>query len=629
MLRLLWPSSWTGRAVALLTAWGVAGIGLASWPSARAATPPDNRPIPAAVAGFVTSDTCRSCHPGRYADWHASFHRTMTQVATPASVLPKMDGTELTRDGFTYRIERKGDAYQVRRRKAGAPAGASEPPRAIVLLTGSHNMQFLWLAAGKGRTMEHFPFGWLVAEKMWAPLDDTFLAPPEFHPLQADGDWNRGCIDCHTTQGRSRALPGGGFDSEVSEFGISCEACHAEARAHVERERNPVQRYLARLAGRPDPTIANPAKMDGPRSALVCGQCHSVWSFNSAAERAAWNLEGSKFRPGRTDLGGRFVVQPADSAHLEEKKAILADDPYFYKDSFWADGMVRVVGREYNGVVSSPCFKGGAYSCVSCHEMHSEPAPDATLRARAVNQLKPEAMSNRACLQCHEAIGSNLSAHTHHAADSVGSQCYDCHMPYSSFGLLRAVRSHQVSSPTAAESVTFGRPNACNLCHLDKPLAWTAEKLHAWYGTPVPEFLTDDRKIAAGAKWLITGDAGQRALIAWSMGWAPAQKASGRDWFTPYLAATLVDPYAAVRFVAGKSLQTLPGFKGFAFNYIADRPTIKAAAATAIKQWAEMQKRRPQAFDAATLVQPDGSLEEFAYYRLLLERDNSFIFLVE
>src|SRR5882672_2595967 len=33
--------------------------------------------------GFVTSDTCQSCHPGQYDSWHQSFHRTMTQYPTP------------------------------------------------------------------------------------------------------------------------------------------------------------------------------------------------------------------------------------------------------------------------------------------------------------------------------------------------------------------------------------------------------------------------------------------------------------------------------------------------------------------------------------------------------------------
>ena len=37
--------------------------------------------------GYVSSQTCRSCHPGTYASWHKTYHRTMTQVATPATIV--------------------------------------------------------------------------------------------------------------------------------------------------------------------------------------------------------------------------------------------------------------------------------------------------------------------------------------------------------------------------------------------------------------------------------------------------------------------------------------------------------------------------------------------------------------
>ena len=56
------------------------------------------------------------------------------------------------------------------------------------------------------------------------------------------------------------------------------------------------------------------------------------------------------------------------------------------------------------------------------------------------------------------------------------------------------------------------------------------------------------------------GDAGERVLAAWGMGWDSAQKTAGRDWLYPYLIYSLTDSYPAVRFDAWKSLQMLPGF---------------------------------------------------------------------
>ena len=122
------------------------------------------------------------------------------------------------------------------------------------------------------------------------------------------------------------------------------------------------------------------------------------------------------------------------------------------------------------------------------------------------------------------------------AADSSGSRCYNCHMPHTTFGLLHAMRSHQVSSPNVRESIDHGRPNACNLCHLDQTLSWTAKKLHEWYQQPVPELSEDDNTIAAAVQWLVKGDAGQRALLAWGMGWE-----SGAKNFRTRLAVSLFD----------------------------------------------------------------------------------------
>src|SRR5882672_7555596 len=50
------------------------------------------RPIQVPADGYASSQTCRACHPSQYASWHGSYHRTMTQIATPETVLPSFDG---------------------------------------------------------------------------------------------------------------------------------------------------------------------------------------------------------------------------------------------------------------------------------------------------------------------------------------------------------------------------------------------------------------------------------------------------------------------------------------------------------------------------------------------------------
>ena len=46
-----------------------------------------DRPIQVAADGYVSSRTCRSCHSENYASWRSSYHSSMTQVVSPASMV--------------------------------------------------------------------------------------------------------------------------------------------------------------------------------------------------------------------------------------------------------------------------------------------------------------------------------------------------------------------------------------------------------------------------------------------------------------------------------------------------------------------------------------------------------------
>ncbi len=69
-------------------------------------------------------------------------------------------------------------------------------------------------------------------------------------------------------------------------------------------------------------------------------------------------------------------------------------------------------------------------------------------------------------------------------------------------------RSHRISSPGEPEILATGMPNACNLCHLDRSLAWTQRELAVGWGTRVvlPQALAplfgDDFERPVGTAWL-------------------------------------------------------------------------------------------------------------------------------
>ena len=223
---------------------------------------------------------------------------------------------------------------------------------------------------------------------------------------------------------------------------------------------------------------------------------------------------------------------------------------------------------------------------------------------------------------------TNTSAHTHHAVGSAGSVCYNCHMPYTTYGLLKTIRSHTVGSPTVQESVGVGRPNACNLCHLDRTLAWTGEALARWYGTaPVP-LGDEEHTVAASLQWLLKGDAGQRAIATQAMAWTPAQRASGTEWMAPYLAQLLDDPYDAVRLGAARVLRTLPGFATTEID-VAEAPPVRRDAQRRVMATWDRVRPRPGRAAAELLMTPAGELDVPRVRSMLRQRNNRAMLLRE
>lgn len=530
--------------------------------------------------GYVSSDQCQACHPREYDTWHRTFHRTMTQVAGTESVVGDFHNLELELRGKTFRLERRGAEFWVDLEDPEWRPSANQPQaprvqRRIGLLTGSHHMQVYWTPGRAGNSQMVFPFAWLIPDQRWVPFHDTFLRDPKIPPSAQT--WNLNCINCHATAGQpkpdaqTRLL-----DTRTAELGIACEACHGAAQEHVRANQNPLRRYRLHGDDKADSTIVNPKRLAAQISSQACGQCHGIkW----ISDRNDWAQNGFQFRPGAELAPATPLVRPAKLESQPWLTTPLKQNPTFLKDHYWSDGMVRVSGREYNGLVESPCHERGELSCLSCHSMHQSDPDD---------QLAAGMNANQACVQCHKTI--KPAEHSRHSAGSSGNECYNCHMPHTTYGLLKAIRSHQISSPNVRTDLQTGRPNACNLCHLDKSLAWTAKYLSEWYGQSAAELTEEQKNIAAALLWLLQGDAGQRALIAWSMGWDPAKEASGKKWFAPFLAQLLEDPYSAVRYIAQRALRQLDAaYQGLAYDYVGSPEQRNQARQRVIEIWKSSQ----------------------------------------
>jgi len=628
---------------------------------------------------WASSRACRSCHPDEYASWRKTFHSTMTQQVTPETMAAEWAGVTLRHQGRRYHLLRDGDQFLVDMPVFGTigERAGERMVRPVVMSTGSHHQQLYWLpvpqadlpvnaagadgfdelcedchgndadggeasplagaalftgdireafddhvemqllarattAAERQAVIQHaarlqladrlvqFPFAWMIRDQRWVHEDDTFVHPPPSTEVLEPWDegWSNSCDQCHATGARFRPSANGDYgQAAVADLSISCESCHGSGTAHVRRHRNPIARYTARLGNEVDDIIL-PTRLDKQRNAAVCGQCHCE----------TWELDDDlgRFEPGDKLEDHRRVVQFQLPPYPDWLADAVEEDDELMASGFWRDGTIRIAGRDYNGLRMSACHLQGELTCTTCHQMHGSDPDD---------QLKPEAKSNEICVGCHGDIGADVSAHTHHRPDSPGSSCMDCHMPHTTVGLMNVMRAHRIDSPSAEVSHRTGRPNACNLCHLDHTLAQVAETLSTWYGQQPPAGLNDDAA-AAAVEWLIAGDAVQRAVAAWHMGYEPARRASGAHWQAPLLAQLLTDPYGAVRYVAGHSLSTLPGYADFDYDFVADQAHRMAAKNRAVAM------HEPVAAPRATLVSAEG-LDQARLRSMAERRDDS------
>lgn len=518
------PGAWLGAAMAAAAgAFVWSNTGARADREARAATAAELAHDPAFPktsprGEYVGSAACAPCHAGEHASWHRSFHRTMTQAALGDAVVAPPAG-RLALDGAAWsfaRDERGGGFWAV------APDGGR---KRVLLATGSHHYQGYWTAGDAPTELRMFPFVWLVGERRWIPRRDAFLQPPDAPPQAVR--WNSNCVACHAVAGRPRQDEAKDrFATEVVELGVACEACHGPGGEHARKNADPAARYASHLAGE-DRSIVNPARLPRDRSNEVCGQCHAYAWPNDEDDFWA-NGYATSFRPGDP---------------LARSRTLLTSG---LDGVFWSDGTVRVGGREHSGLQASKCRA----ACISCHAMHGDEPDD---------QLAAAAHGDGACAKCHRDVAARGAEHTHHAAGSPGAACYGCHMPKTSYALLGAMRSHRIDSPAVSGG---DRPNACNLCHLDRSLAWTADWLARWYGEgeAAAGGAGEAGTAPAALGWLLAGDAAQRAIVAAGSSAPEAIAASGSAWQPRLLAELLDDRYAAVRLVACRALHELPGW---------------------------------------------------------------------
>ncbi len=201
--------------------------------------------------------------------------------------------------------------------------------------------------------------------------------------------------------------------------------------------------------------------------------------------------------------------------------------PRFIRDSFWSDGIVRVSGREYNGLLESPCFSNATHAdrthvlLLVPHDAQDADDDRATARSVGRRSTRGPAWTGRTRPVCSATsrLRANVTAHTHHAAE-VRRQLL-LQLPHAVHDLRPAEddsQPHGQQSDGAGESwrPVDRTPATC--------VTWTrrstgrATRCEQWYRTPRRRAgRATSGRVAASLLWLLKGDAGQRAIVSQAM----------------------------------------------------------------------------------------------------------------
>jgi len=348
---------------------------------------------------------------------------------------------------------------------------------------------------------------------------------------------------------------------QAVQMGIACEACHNGCKEHLANSM-------------PEKSTKLPSFF--PESPHVHSKGTDVASLR-----------------GRNDINANFVCSKCHVGRRPE----FANGGHTWNSTEFADA---VRGACYDRK-KADAHSMKALTCIHCHDPHA---------GTGKKWARTPAQDNESCLSCHEQFRDRaaLQSHTHHAPEGSGSDCMNCHMPKITEGLQDVVRSHRIFNPTDARMLEANQPNACNLCHLDKPIDWTLGYLKEWYdlreslevgGDDRGEVYSEtalasnypDRQGPVGLGWLKSPHAPTRLAAM------EALAKSDSFWAAPELVDMLKDAHIMNRQLTQKNLDEMLGvtLKEKGFQFYLEPPERNAAVAGLREELLELAKKKAAA----------------------------------
>jgi len=461
------------RALALL-----ACIGCTSSPASTSAPPPaqrvaarqpDRHDSNIARADYIGPNACGECHPDKLADWSRSLHRVMNaRVDEPGAVIGDFRGARVEVAGGDAVMTHEGGAYAMTLQQ-----GARHVRYRITRTIGRRGLQeYVGIEDGQ-RDEVRLPFAWWprrggwVAQSTFDPWLEHF---DPFAPVREP--WAERCPWCHSTYPFAQRI----------------------ARAQLRPVGHGLEQYFGGEHGSERLGVDEQVT-----TGISCESCHLGGRAHAAGQPIHFVPQGAEPRSG-APVPTSFADEWRDPKIVNAVCAQCHSGP----SPRLADGTALRNSSEALDLAASPCT---GIRCIDCHDPHR-----ADSRAD-----EPRAVA--ACTRCHAAQADRAHAGAGHATSS----CLDCHMPKLVMGIDRYVRTHRISSPTNAKLLADGAPNACNLCHLDRSLAWTVRELRAGWDVKLPPLATDDDD-ALGTRYLASKSPAIRLIAAHAYARSPLGK---------------------------------------------------------------------------------------------------------
>jgi tetratricopeptide (TPR) repeat protein len=465
--------------------------------------PPAAAPALAVVsaADFAGAERCAECHASQYDAWRTSTHGLAGGPPAPDLLIAPFDGRPI----------RFRDAVVIPERNAAGDyvftVAREDRPGAVLRVDGVIGGGHMVGGGTQGfvtrfadGTWRFLPFDWsrdggvwfcntgTRAERGWLPITpDLRLADcGDWPPVRVLGTEPRlqTCQQCHGSR-IDIALDedGSGYRTSIGSLAIDCESCHGPGRAHVEFA------LAGRIMDAPDPAIGVLGALDTDASLGVCFQCHALK-----------DQIRSGYLPGH---------------ELTDYYSIAL--PLLGESALHADGRVRTFAYQETHLFSE-CYRNGSMTCVDCHDPHASSYRDVWSRPLASR------FDDMQCLSCHPSKATDVERHTRHPADSPGSRCVTCHMPYLQHpevgDAVRYARSdHTIPVPRPALEAALGVTGACAQCHADWQPAELQRRVDALWGEakplhPAVAALVTEREPSAAALEAAVLAANERHAIA-------------------------------------------------------------------------------------------------------------------